>query len=124
MSDDFIDSIIRKKAMKTWVSLTSEKAKREEKPLTETEVIKYIKTIIEGSRSEEIIDKAVELYGTNVIKIFKEIVKLHMTGKIEKMTDYELYNLLTRLGFKIPLKTSIRIVRHGREEDFREKLSQ
>lgn len=124
MSDDFVNSIIRKKAVKTWASLTSEKTRREEKSLTDTEVIKYVKTIIEGSRGEEIVDKAVELYGTNVIKIFKEIVKLHMAGKISRLTDHELYNLLTRLGFKIPLKTSVRIVRHGREEDFRERLSQ
>jgi hypothetical protein len=29
--------------------------------------------------------------------------------------DHELYEILLRAGFKVPVKTEIKIVRHGRE---------
>ncbi len=90
-----------------------EAVKRE---LTKDEVIRLLKDIVRGERAEEIIGRAVEIYGDVAIDVFRQIVELYKQGKLKELWDYQLYEILMRLGLHVPLKTRIRIVRHGREE--------
>jgi len=47
--------------------------------------------------------------------LFKKLAELHLQGVIKELADYELYQMLLRLGMRVPVKTEIKIVRHGRE---------
>jgi len=84
--------------------------------LSDEEVIRRIKESVRGDRGLEIINKALELYGKSAVALFRELVKLMSEGKLRELWDHELYQILERAGMRIPLKSRIRIVRHGREE--------
>nr|KJR72182.1 MAG: DNA-binding protein [Vulcanisaeta sp. AZ3] len=86
------------------------------KPLTRDDIISIIKRITKGDRAEEIINNALELYKDTALQVFKQLVELHLNGKLNELQDYELYQILERLGLHVPIKTRVRIVRHGREE--------
>ncbi len=128
MSEDKeLQELLEKKALRAWQEVLARRltvkpaAKREEGP---QEILRKLKSIVEGSRAEEIIDKAIKYYGDEAIRVFKRIVELYEKGEIGKLTDYELYEILQRLGMKVPIETRIRIVRHGSEKSFSEALSE
>ena len=104
--------------LKMMMEIMAKAAKKEEgkKALTRDDVIKMIRQITKGDRAEEIISKALELYGETAVQVFRQLVGLHLSGRLSELWDYELYQILERLGLHIPLRTRIRIVRHGREE--------
>jgi hypothetical protein len=105
--------------LKMMMEIMAKAAKKEEegkKALTRDDVIKMIRQITKGDRAEEIISKALELYGETAVQVFKQLVGLYLSGRLSELWDYELYQILERLGLHIPLRTRIRIVRHGREE--------
>ncbi len=112
MVDD-IDTILRKKALE--FAKTSPQPQVAKPQMSEEEVVKLIREITKGDRASEIIEIALELYKPHVIALFRKIVELHRGGVLKELQDYELYQLLQRAGFRIPLKTQIKIVRHGRE---------
>lgn len=85
--------------------------------LTRDEVIQLIRQMTKGERAGEIIDNALRLYGDAAIQVFKQLVELHLSGRLSELQDYELYQLLERVGLHVPIRTRIRIVRHGREEN-------
>ncbi|ABL88831.1 conserved hypothetical protein [Pyrobaculum islandicum DSM 4184] len=114
MSDD-IDVIIRRKALELAKSKIRESTQHPKRILTDEEAIRIVKSITTGERAAEIIDNALTLYKPHVVAIFRKIAELHLQGIIRELADYELYELLLRAGFKVPVKTEIKIVRHGRE---------
>ncbi|MGC8582442.1 MAG: DNA-binding protein [Thermoproteus sp.] len=113
MSDE-IDTIIKKKALEMAIRQAMSK-KPEEKPLTNDDVIRIVRGLLRGERAEEILKTSLELYGDSLMPLLRKIVDLHRQGVINELWDYELYRILTNAGFVIPLKTRLRIVRHGRE---------
>lgn len=111
---DEIDILIRKKALEIAAKQAQSK-KPEERPLTKEEVLGIIRGLLKGDRAQEILSNALELYGDSLMPLFRKIVDLHKQGVINELWDYELYKILTNAGFVVPLKTRLRIVRHGRE---------
>ena len=104
--------------LKMMMEIMAKAAKKEgKKALTRDDVIKMIRQITKGDRAEEIISRALELYGDTAVQVFRQLVELHLNGKLGELQDYELYQILERLGLHVPLRTRIRIVRHGREEN-------
>ena len=90
---------------------------------TDDDVVREVKLIVKGDRAREIVDGAYELYGRAAVEVFRRIIELYRQGRIRELWDYELYSLLERLGLRVPLRTRVRIVRHGREESIGERLS-
>jgi len=90
---------------------------------TREDIVSKLKRIVKGSRAEEIINKALDIYGDNALKVFREIVRLYERGSIRELMDYELYQILERLGLHVPLETRIRIVKHGSESSISDILS-
>ena len=121
--DKEVDLLLKKEALKLWFQkIEKSLTKSIEKELSKEEIINLIKKIVEGPRSEEIINIALELYGSTILEVFKKIVYAYLKGKIGKLSDVELYEILTQLGFKIPLKTRVKIVRRGEEKSIGEEL--
>ncbi|MFN7105827.1 MAG: DNA-binding protein [Pyrobaculum sp.] len=112
MSDD-IDALLRKKALELAKSRTERPI--QQKKLTDEEAVRIVKTITYGDKAGEIIEKALELYKPHIYTIFRKIAELHQQGVIKELADYELYEVLKNAGFKVPISTEIKIVRHGRE---------
>jgi hypothetical protein len=115
MTDD-IDALLRRKALelaKTKFKETLPPPPRRQ--LTDEEVVKLLREITKGERAGEIIDNALALYKPYVMSLFRKIAELHQQGVVKELMDYELYEMLLRAGFKVPVKTEVKIVRHGRE---------
>mgnify|MGYP001772546961 CR=1 FL=1 len=112
---DEIDSILRKKALELAKAQLRETVKPQQRILTDEEAIRIVRQITKGDRAEEIIDNALELYKPYVLPLFRKIAELHLQGVIKELADYELYQMLLRVGIRVPVKTEVRIVRHGRE---------
>lgn len=116
--DKEIEKLLEKKAKETWSNILEQKYREMVKPvkkISTEDIIKKMKEITKGERAEEIIDKAYTYYGDTAISIFKRIIQLHEEGVIRELYDYELYQILQKLGLRIPIETKVRIVRHGRE---------
>ena len=121
--DKEIELLLKKEALKLWAQKVEKSVvKPTERELSRTEIINLMKKIVEGERAEEIISTALEYYGDVALEVFKQIVQAYLKGKLSKLSDVELYEVLTRLGLKIPLKTRIKIVRHGEARDISEEL--
>lgn len=114
VSDEERERIMIKMMMEIMSKATQKSEKKRE--LTRDEVLKIIRQITKGDRAQEIINNALDLYGEAAVQVFKQLVELYLGGKLGEIQDYELYQLLERLGMHVPVKTRIRIVRHGREE--------
>jgi len=128
MSEDKeLQRLLEKKALQAWqesLLRRREALSAVKKEESRQDIVRRIRSIVEGARADEIIDKAVRYYGDDAIRVFKKIIELYERGEISKLADYELYEILQRLGMKIPLETKIRIVRHGSEKSFSEVLSE
>lgn len=111
---DEIDTIIRKKALEI-AARQIRSRKPEERPLSKDEVLSIVRSLLKGDRAEEILNNALEIYGDSLMPLLRKIVDLHKQGIINELWDYELYRILANAGFVVPLKTRLRIVRHGRE---------
>lgn len=114
MSDD-IDTLLRKKALELAKMKTKEVEAPKQRALTGEEAVEIIKRITKGDRAGEIIENALALYGQHAVALFKKLAELHLQGVVNELADYELYQVLLRAGMKVPVKTEIKIVRHGRE---------
>jgi len=112
---DEIDNILRKKALELAKTQLREVAQPQRKTLTDEEVIRIVRQITKGDKAGEIIDNTLELYKPYVLSLFRKIAELHLQGVIKELADYELYQMLLRAGLRVPIKTEVRIVRHGRE---------
>lgn len=111
---DEIDALLRKKALELAKMRVKESEPRQ-KALTSEEAIQIVRKIVKGDRAGEIIDNALSLYGQQAVALFKKVAELHLQGVIKELADYELYQMLLRVGMRVPVKTEIKIVRHGRE---------
>jgi len=114
MPEDEIDTIIRKKALEMAARRTASR-RQEERPLSNDDVLKIVRGLLRGERAEEILNTSLELYGDALMPLLRKIADLHRQGVINELWDHELYRILTNAGFVVPLKTRLRIVRHGRE---------
>lgn len=97
------------------LNIMAKQATRQSPGEPQVNVVAEIKAITKGDRASEIVDRAVELYGEVALNVFRQIIKLHREGALRELTDGDLYNILERLGLHVPIKTRIRIVRHGEE---------
>ncbi len=126
--DKELEELLRKKAAQTWQELKLRQLRQiqeqqlRQRVLTPQDVVKEIKKIVKGSRAEEIIDRAVELYGDTAIRVFEEILKLYRSGRIGELSDYELYQILQQLGLRVPLETRIKIAKRGSEQSIGDLL--
>ncbi len=114
-----IDDVERRRIMMKMMMEMMNKAQQKvvtKRELTREEVIQLIKQITKGERADEIISNALQLYGDTAVQVFRRLVELHLNGRLGELQDYELYQILERIGLHVPLKTRIRIVRHGKEE--------
>ncbi|AAL63644.1 hypothetical protein [Pyrobaculum aerophilum] len=111
---DEIDSLLRKKALEL-AKMRIQESGPKQKALSGDEAIQIVRKIVKGERASEIIDNALSLYSQQAIALFKKLAELHLQGVIKELADYELYQMLLRLGMRVPVKTEIKIVRHGRE---------
>ncbi|WP_054843243.1 hypothetical protein [Vulcanisaeta souniana] len=108
---------IRIKIMMELMSKAQQKASTRQ-DLTRDDVIRLIRQITRGGdRAEEIINNALQLYGDTAVQVFRQLVELHLSGRLSELQDYELYQVLERVGLHVPIRTRIRIVRHGKEEN-------
>ncbi|BDR91872.1 DNA-binding protein [Vulcanisaeta souniana] len=107
---------IRIKIMMELMSKAQQKASTRQ-DLTRDDVIRLIRQITRGDRAEEIINNALQLYGDTAVQVFRQLVELHLSGRLSELQDYELYQVLERVGLHVPIRTRIRIVRHGKEEN-------
>jgi len=111
---DEIDTLLRKKALEL-----AKTSRREEPPrqrvITGEEAVQIVRKITKGERAGEIIENALALYQQHAVALFKKIAELHLQGVIKELEDYELYQILLRAGMRVPVKTEVKIVRHGRE---------
>ncbi len=122
MSEDReLEELLRRKAAETWQEIKLRQLRQiqeqqlRQQLLTPEDVVREIKNIVKGSRAEEIIDRALSLYGDVAISVFREIVKLYRSGRIRELSDYELYQILQQLGLRVPIETRIRIAKRGSE---------
>ncbi len=126
--DKELEELLRKKATQTWQELKLRQLRQlqeqqlRQRVLTPEDVVREIKKIVRGSRAEEIIDRAVELYGDTAIRIFEELLRLHRAGRIGELSDYELYQILQQLGLRVPLETRIKIAKRGSEQSIGDLL--
>lgn len=97
------------------LNIMAKQATRQSPSEPQVNVVAEIKAITKGDRASEIVDRAVELYGEAALDVFRQIIKLHREGALGELTDGDLYNILERLGLHVPIKTRVRIVRHGEE---------
>ncbi len=114
-----LDEIERRRIMMKMMMEIINKAQQKtstKRELTREEVIQLIRRITRGERAGEIIDNALQLYGDTAVQVFRQLVELYLGGRLGELQDYELYQILERVGLHVPLRTRIRIVRHGREE--------
>lgn len=114
MSDD-VDVLLRRKALEMLKSQTKNAPQPPKKYLSDEEAVEIVKKITKGERAAEIIENALSLYKPYATQLFKKIAELHLQGVIKELTDVELFEMLRRVGLKVPVKTEIKIVRHGRE---------
>lgn len=109
---DDIDIILRKKALE----LARDRKKEEPvKRLTDEEAIAVVRQIVKGKKAAEIVENALALFKPYVLPLFRKIAELHREGVIKELEDHELYQMLLRMGIKVPISTELKIVRHGRE---------
>ncbi|NPA69627.1 MAG: DNA-binding protein [Crenarchaeota archaeon] len=124
--DKEIEELLRKKALEAWQQVQRRlrtSSTQMSQVETKEEIINKLRKIVKGSRTDEIIRKALDLYGDDALKVFREIVRLYERGSIRELMDYELYQILERLGLHVPLETRIRIVKHGTESSISDILS-
>lgn len=122
MSDSELDSIRRKKLkqLKERLEKTAETRKGEEKK--EPEPTEILNRFLIG-RAWEVLTAARLQYPQAAKGIEKTLVKLISEGRIRsKITGEELYGLFNRLGFRIRLKTRIRILEHGKLRSLEDKI--
>ncbi len=116
---DDIETLIKKKALEAWYSSKSRHGDR-----GAADVVEELRRIARGSRVDEIIERALELYGDVARRAFSRLVDLYRAGSIRELSDYELYNYLRGMGLHVPLQTRVRVVRRGEKkaEDLGESL--
>ena len=122
--DEEIKRLIERKAMELAFRAVERKpAIKPQAVLSDEDVIRELKMIVKGERASEIIEGAYALYGKAAVEVFRRLVEMFRQGRVKEFWDHELYMLLENLGLRVPLKTRVRIVRHGREERIGENLT-
>ena len=124
MSDQELESIRRKKLLKLKKRLEKkvEAAKGEEEQ--EVDPREVLNRFLIG-RACEVLEAARLQYPQAAKGVEKALVKLILEGRVkEKITGEELYGLFHRLGFRVHLKTRIRIFEHGRLRSLEDKIKE
>jgi len=76
-------------------------------------------------RAWEVLEAARLQYPQAASVVEKALVKLIVDGRIKsKITGEELYGLFHRLGFRVRLKTRIRILEHGKLKSLEDKIKE
>lgn len=115
-----METLIKKKALEAWYSSKLRRGERVER----VDVVEELKKIVRGDRANEIVERALELYGETARRAFSRLVDLYKRGSIGELSDHELYNYLKSLGLHVPIQTRVKIVRRGerKAEDLSESL--
>ena len=119
MSDNELAAIRRKKIMEMMRLL---KKREEEKKRGEMDPQKVLDKFLVG-RAWEVLNAARAQYPQAAKYVESLLLRLIMEGKIRsKISGEDLYWLFRRLGVRVRLKTSIRILEHGKLKSLGEKI--
>jgi DNA-binding TFAR19-related protein (PDSD5 family) len=101
------------------------KKKFQTKPENKTDVPKVtLKQYLIG-RGLEVLNAAKMQYPTQAIQVENLLVKLITEKKItQKISGQEIYGLFRRLGLRVRLQTTIRVVEHGKIKSLEEKIKE
>lgn len=124
MDQDFVDSILRRKALEKWFKMLKRTKVGQERALSKEDVVSEIREMVKGDRGREIVDNALRLYGDLALRVFRRLVEARRSGRVRELWDYQLYELLERLGMRIPVSTKIRVVKHGEVRELSELLDE
>jgi len=76
-------------------------------------------------RAWEVLEAARLQYPQAAREVEQALVKLILSGRVrDKITGEELHGLFYRLGFKVRLKTQIRVMEHGKLKSLEEKIKE
>ncbi len=76
-------------------------------------------------RAWEVFNAAKSQYPQVAVEIEKTLVRLIQEGKLRAaITGEELYGLFLRLGFRVRLRTRIRVLEHGKVKSLEEKIKE
>ncbi|RJS84921.1 hypothetical protein CW706_02710 [Candidatus Bathyarchaeota archaeon] len=120
MSDSELAAIRRKKLMEM-MRLLKERKKEKEKRKGKTSQ-KILDRFLVG-RAWEVLNAARAQYPQAAKYVESLLLKLIVEGRIrDKISGEDLYWLFRRLGVRVRLKTSIRVLEHGKLKSLEEKI--
>ena len=122
MSDSELAAIRRKKLMEM-IRLLKERKKEKEKRKGKTSQ-KILDRFLVG-RAWEVLNAARAQYPQAAKYVESLLLKLIVEGRIrDKISGEDLYWLFRRLGVRVRLKTSIRVLEHGKLKSLEEKIKE
>ena len=122
MSDSELAAIRRKKLMEM-MRLLKERKKEKEKRKGKTSQ-KILDRFLVG-RAWEVLNAARAQYPQAAKYVESLLLKLIVEGRIrDKISGEDLYWLFRRLGVRVRLKTSIRVLEHGKLKSLEEKIKE
>ena len=122
MSDNELAAIRRKKIMEMMRLLKKREEEKEKRG--EMDPQKVLDKFLVG-RAWEVLNAARAQYPQAAKYVESLLLRLIMEGKIRsKISGEDLYWLFRRLGVRVRLKTSIRILEHGKLKSLGEKIKE
>lgn len=107
--------MLRLRKLMSLMNATPQRVDKAKAQLTPGEVKERIIALVKGERTREIVENAIALYGDTAVAVLSRVLRLIEEGALSQLTDVDLYNILENVGLHVPLKTRIRVIRHGRE---------
>ncbi len=107
--------MLRLRKLMSLMNATPQRVEKAKAQLTPGEVKERIIALVKGERTREIVENAIALYGDTAVAVLSKVLRLIEEGALSQLTDVDLYNILENVGLHVPLKTRIRVIRHGRE---------
>ena len=107
--------MLRLRKLMSLMNATPQRVDKAKAQLTPGEVKERIIALVKGERTREIVENAIALYGDTAVAVLSRVLRLIEEGALSQLTDVDLYNILENIGLHVPLKTRIRVIRHGRE---------
>lgn len=129
MPDNELEAIRRRKLRQLKRRLNAKQEQTEETDADKTlnnkqmDADEILKKIFKG-RAWEVFNSARSQYPKAMDRIKDVLVKLASSGKLNEVTGEELYLFLRKMGLRVRLKTTIRVIDHGKFKSFNEKIKE
>ena len=120
MEDKELERLMRKRMLELQRRL--EERKRREEVKEKREDPKAVLDRIFYGRAWEVMETAWAQYPGVARLVQDALIRMARAGRVKRVSGEELYTLFLRLGYRVRLKTSIRIHRHGEVKTLEEKL--